>query len=178
MEIPELVRLGGMDYLLTKPVPSQFLTSFRGFSLYSLTDFILALTMIGYAMGHLSFHFTWPGLLLYLVMVIFGGAISYSMSCLVMTLAFILIRVDAVWTTFFEVGEFEKYPMGIYPPPWKIIFSITLPMIIVANFPAHFALGKLSVMEVIWFFTASIIIIYTSTRFWRYGLKKYQSASS
>lgn len=178
MEIPELVRLGDMDYLLTKPVPSQFLTTFRGFSWYSLTDLILALLMIGYAVGHINFHFTWTGLLIFLVMVIFGAAISYSMSCLVMTLSFILIKVDAVWTAFFEIGEFEKYPLGIYPPPWKLIFSITLPMIIVANFPAHFALGKLSAGQMVWFFLAGVILLFASNRFWQFGLQKYQSASS
>jgi ABC-2 type transport system permease protein len=178
MEIPELVRRGDMDYLLTKPVPSQFLTTFRGFSWYSLVDFILAVAMIGYAMVQIQFHFTWFGVAAYLIMVVFGAVISYSMSCLVMTLSFTFINVDAIWTAFFEMGEFEKYPMGIYPPPWKTIFSVTLPMIIVANFPAYFALGKLSIGQLVWFLAASFILIYASQRFWQHGLKKYQSASS
>jgi ABC-2 type transport system permease protein len=178
MEIPELVRRGDMDYLLTKPVPSQFLMTFRNFSWYSLVDLILAVAMIGYATVQMHFHFTWPGIIAYLIMIVFGAAISYAMSCLVMTLAFTLINVDAVWTAFFEIGEFERYPMGIYPPPWKIIFSVTLPMIIVANFPAYFALGKLSPVQLVWFFALSIILLYASHRFWQRGLRKYQSASS
>lgn len=178
MEIPELVRRGDLDYLLTKPVPTQFLITFRNFSWYSLVDFILAVAMIGYATVQMHFHFTWFGVTTYLVMVIFGAVISYSMSCLVMTLSFKLINVDAIWTAFFEMGEFEKYPMGIYPPPWKLIFSITLPMIIVANFPAYFALSKLSIGQLGWFGTASVILIYASRHFWRYGLRQYQSASS
>lgn len=178
MEIPELVRRGDMDYLLTKPVPSQFLTTFRGFSWYSLVDFLLAVAMIGYAIAHMGFHFTWLWVPGYIIMVIFGAAISYSMACLVLTLSFMLINVDAIWTAFFEIGELEKYPIGIYPPPWKTIFSITLPMIIVANFPAYFALGKLSLVQLVWFFAAGVILIFLSQRFWQFGLKRYQSASS
>lgn len=178
MEIPELVRRGDMDYLLTKPVPSQFLTTFRSFSWYSLVDLILGLAMIGYAMVHLNFHFTWSGVFIFIFMLTCGATISYSLSCIVMTLSFILIAVDAIWTVFFEIGEFERYPMGIYPSPWKMIFSITLPMIMVANFPAYFALGKLTVSQLIWFFIASVILFLVSQSFWQYGLKKYQSASS
>jgi ABC-2 type transport system permease protein len=132
MEIPELVRRGDMDYLLTKPVPSQFLTTFRSFSWYSLTDLVLALIMIGYSISHLNYHLTWTVLLMYTTMLILGAAISYCTACMVMSLAFVFIKVDAVWTAFFEIGEFEKYPMGIYPPPWKLIFTVTLPMVLVA----------------------------------------------
>jgi ABC-type uncharacterized transport system permease subunit len=51
-------------------------------------------------------------------------------------------------------------------------------MILIANFPAYFALGKLSLIEFIWFFAAGALLIYASHRFWRFGLKRYQSASS
>lgn len=178
MEIPELVRRGDMDYLLTKPVAPQFLTTFRNFNWFAIADLILALIMIGYALAKMKLLFTWPGVLVFLIMVVNGAAISYALSCLVMTLAFILISVDAIWTAFFEMGEFERYPMGIYPPPWKIVFSITLPMILVANYPAYFALGKLTAIQFIWFFLASGLLIFISHKFWRYGLKRYQSASS
>lgn len=178
MEIPELVRRGDMDYLLTKPVAPQFLTTFRSFNWFAITDLILAFLMIGYALIKMELHLTWYNALIFLLMAVNGAAISYALSSIVMTLSFILISVDAIWTAFFEMGEFERYPMGIYPPPWKVIFSITLPMILVANFPAYFALGKLSIVEILWFFCASCLLIFLSRKFWDYGLKKYQSASS
>jgi ABC-2 type transport system permease protein len=178
MEIPDLIRLGDMDYLLTKPVPSQFLTTFRSFSWYSMVDFILAVLMIGYAVARLQLQFSGYQLLTYGIMVIFGAGLSYSSSCLVMTLAFRFIAIDAIWTAFFELGEFERYPMGIYPPLWKLVLSVTLPQILVANFPAYFALGKLSSNELIWFFTATVLLVFISHRCWQAGLKGYQSASS
>lgn len=178
MEIPELIRKGDMDYLLTKPVPSQFLVTFRSFNWFSLTDLVLGVCMIVFALMKMQVTFSWYNLLFFAVMVVNGAAISYALSCLVITLAFITIAVDAVWAIFFEIGELEKYPMGIYPPPWKTIFAVTLPTILVANFPAYFGLGKLSVWELLWFFAASAALLFASHRFWQYGLKKYQSASS
>jgi ABC-2 type transport system permease protein len=65
MEIPELVRRGDMDFLLTKPVPPQFLTTFRSFSWFSLTDFILAIAMISYAAIHMNLELTWYNLLIH-----------------------------------------------------------------------------------------------------------------
>jgi ABC-2 type transport system permease protein len=178
MEIPDLVRKGDMDFILTKPVPSQFMTTFRRFSWFGLTDMALGLTMIIYAVVKIPLHFSWYNLLFFVVMVVTGAAISYAMSCLVMTLSFMLIAVDAVWATFFEIAEFERYPMSVYPPPWRTVFSVTLPMIMVANFPAFFGLGKLSPWQLVWFFLAGALLIYGSHRFWEFGLKRYQSASS
>lgn len=178
MEIPNLVRQGGMDFILTKPVPSQFLTSFRGFSWFALTDLVLGAAMIVFAMVKIPLSLSWYNCLFFLVMVVNGAAISYAMSCLVMTLSFMLINVDAVWAVFFEIGEFERHPMGVYPPAWRTLFSIFLPMILVANFPAYFGLGKLSILQLVWFFLAGVLLIYVSHRFWQYGLRKYQSASS
>lgn len=178
MEVPELVRKGDMDYLLTKPVPSQFLVTFRAFNWYSFTDFILGAAMIVFAIIKLQIPLSWYNLLFFGVMILNGAAISYALSCLVITLSFITIAVDAVWAVFFELGELERYPMGIYPPPWKMIFSVTLPTILVANFPAYFGLGKLTPLKLVWFFIASTALIFASHRFWQYGLKRYQSASS
>jgi ABC-2 type transport system permease protein len=178
MEIPELVRRGDMDFLLSKPVPSQFLTTFRSFSMFSLVDLAMAVLLISYALAHLNYPITWHTMLIYLVMACFGAAISYALSCMVMTLSFTLIAVDAIWTAFFEMGEFERYPMGIYPPPWKTVFSIILPTVMVANFPAYFALGKLTATQLAWFFSASVLLVLLSHKLWQQGLKRYQSASS
>lgn len=178
MGIPELVRRGDMDFLLTKPVPPQFLTTFREFSWYSFVDLLLALVMLGYAVSMLHLEFNFHNVAMYAVMILFGAAISYALAVMVMTLSFIFIAVDAIWTAFFEMGEFERYPMGIYPPPWKMLFTVTLPMVMVANFPAYFALGKLSAGQLLLFFGAGVVLLYLSHRFWQYGLKRYQSASS
>ncbi len=178
MEIPELVRRGDMDFMLSKPVPSQFLVTFRGFSWFSLTDFTLGLAMMIYAGVHLQLNLSWHQLLTMTVMIFNGAAISYSLSCLVMSLSFSMIAVDAIWTIFFEIGEFERYPMGIFPGPWRMIFTIVLPMVLVANFPAYFGLGKLTVIQLSWFFCVGILLLVLSHNFWQFSLKKYQSASS
>lgn len=178
MEIPELVRRGDMDFMLAKPVPSQFLTTFRAFSWFSLTDLTLGIAMIVFACLKLNFSLSWNNILIFTIMLFNGAAISYAMSCIVMTLSFTLINVDAVWTIFFELGEFERYPMGIYPPPWKFLFSIVLPVILVANYPAYFGLGKLTLGQCIWFFVFSTFLIWASHHLWQNGLKNYQSASS
>lgn len=178
MEIPELVRRGDMDYLLSKPVPSQFLVSFQRFSWYSLVDLVLGGLMIGYALHRIPLEWTWLNGVGYLVMVLVGAAISYALSTLVMTLSFMVIAVDALWTAYYELGEFERYPMGIYPNPWRSVFTVTLPMIMVANFPAYFALGRLSWLKLAWFLVAGAGLLYLSHRFWQFGLSRYQSASS
>jgi ABC-2 type transport system permease protein len=178
MEIPELIRNGDMDFLLAKPVSSQFFVTFRSFSWFAIFDFLVGLVIVIYTATQLQLSFTGLHILTYSLMVINGAAVSYAMSCLVMTLAFKMVAVDAVWTIFFELGEFERQPMGIYPPAWKMLFSIVIPQIMVANFPAYFGMGKLAPWQLVFFIGFGVLLVCLSHRFWQYALKKYQSASS
>ena len=56
--------------------------------------------------------------------------------------------------------------------------TVAIPMVLVANVPTHFALNRVSVLEVVWFVLVGAILVFASRRFWKFGLKCCQSASS
>ena len=178
LELPSAIKDGTMDLYLTKPVSSQFYATFRCPSVVAILDLGLGFVLIGVAMGSGEVNVplsAWPG---WLALVVAGTVISYSLGVIIMSLAFIVLSVNAVWTLYTEIGDVQRYPIGIYPQPWRTIFTVTLPMALVANVPAHFALNKASVFEVAWFVLAGAILVYASMRFWKFGLRRYQSASS
>ena len=55
---------------------------------------------------------------------------------------------------------------------------VAFPWSLVANVTTHFALNKVSVLEVVWFVLVGAILVFASRRFWKFGLKCCQSASS
>ncbi len=178
LELPNAIKDGTMDLYLTKPVSSQFYATFRYPSVVAILDLTLGFVLIGIAIGSGEVNVplsAWPG---WLALVVAGTTISYSLGVIIMSLAFIVLSVNAVWTLYTEIGDVQRYPIGIYPQPWRTIFTVTLPMVLVANVPAHFALGKVSLFELVWFAVAGAALVFASTRFWRFGLKRYQSASS
>jgi ABC-2 type transport system permease protein len=178
LELPAVIRDGTMDMFLTKPVSSQFYATFRSPSVVTFLDLSLgiALVAIAAASGELKLApFGWPG---WLALVVAGTTISYSAGVIIMSLSFIVLSVNAVWTLYTELGDAQRYPIGVFPQPWRTLFTITLPTLLVANVPAHFALNKASFLEVAWFVAIGGTLVFASTRFWKYGLKRYQSASS
>ncbi len=178
LSVPELIRKGDLDYILTKPVPSQFLATFRKVDFFSLTDFIVGIGILIYSSYKMNLEFSFYTVICFLVLVVAGKVITYALACLLITLSFIFIKIEAIFAIFEEIGQLQRYPMGIYTPPFRMIFSIIFPTIIIANFPAYFVLGKLSVIELAWLFIAGVFLLYACHRYWQYGLRKYQSASS
>lgn len=178
MEIPELIRGGDMDFMLIKPVSSQFLVTLRSFSWIAFIDILVGVLFICYAIIKIKLVFTLSNFIVYLAMLVNGALISYALACMVMTLSFSMVAVDSVLAIFNEFNEFSKTPMGVFPSSIRTVLSIFLPMLIVGNFPSYFGLGKLNLWQVLWFFAISIILVYLSHRFWQSNLKKYHSASS
>lgn len=178
LELPNAIKDGTLDLYLTKPVSSQFYATFRYPSVVAILDLALGFVLIGVAVASGGVRVPPSAWLGWSALVVAGTAISYSLGVIIMSLAFIVLSVSAVWTLSIEIGDVQRYPAGVFPQPWRTIFTVTLPMILVANVPAHFALSRVGVLEVVWFVAVGAALVFGSTRLWRFGLKRYQSASS
>jgi ABC-type uncharacterized transport system permease subunit len=88
------------------------------------------------------------------------------------------LSVNALWALYSDLTDVQRYPIGVFPQPWRTVFTVTLPVVLVANVPAHFALNRVGPLELAWFVAVSAAPVFASTRVWKYGLRRYQSASS
>lgn len=177
-DLPNAIRSGDMDHILAKPVSSQFYATFRAPNAAALIDLCLGLGMVAYAVGSGGLRVAptaWAG---WVALLVAGTAISYSVGVMVMSLAFVFLSVGAVWALYSEVGDIQRYPIGLYSQPWRTVLTVTLPVVLVANVPAHLALGKIGPLEVVWFVVLSMGLVFLSTRVWKWSLRRYQSASS
>ncbi|MEM6330901.1 MAG: ABC-2 family transporter protein, partial [Planctomycetota bacterium] len=77
-ELSEMVRTGGLDFALLKPIDTQFLVSLRKSSWSSLGNFLVALCLIAYAVPQLAEPPSLLSWLLYPVYVACGILIMYS----------------------------------------------------------------------------------------------------
>src|SRR5262249_16787854 len=107
-KLPDYVRTGNMDFMLLKPLSSQFLVSFRYFNVWRAPDAIVGSALLGYGMlntGGLS-----PAsLLLAAVMLLAGAVTTYAIWCLLTTTAFWWVRVNnmmELFNAFFVAGRF------------------------------------------------------------------------
>ncbi len=146
-EFSELIRTGGLDFAMLKPIDTQFLISLRKVSWSSLSNLLLGIVLLVISLAHLTsraenpWRFEPSMLLLYPLYVACGVAILYSlMICLAATSVW-LGRNQTLYDFWFYITNFSRYPMEIYARGWGLpllfIFTFVIPVLVVVNVPAR-----------------------------------------
>lgn len=174
-----LIREGGIDGILLKPIDSQFMISFfRGDPedfFRMITGFFLVMFAAQNTIGFEIFH-----LLLFLLLLFNGIIMLYSFNLAIRCVSFWIIDGSGLWLLMERVAGNSQYPTDIYYH--KIvrgIFTFIVPLAFVATVPAKiltnvsidFKLVALSCVVAVVFFVCS-------RRFWLFSLRRYSSASS
>jgi ABC-2 type transport system permease protein len=146
-EFSELIRTGGLDFALLKPIDTQFLVSFRKVEWSGLSNLLVAFGLLAYGLSHLATRSTHPWelqpvtWLLYPLYVLCGVLILYSlMTCLAATSIW-LGRNQTLYDFWFYITNFSRYPMEIYQHGWGLplwfAFTFVVPVLVVVNVPAR-----------------------------------------
>ncbi len=176
--ISEYVRMGTLDYILTKPVDNQFLISLRHIGVYNWGDPLLGLGLVVYALWQLG---RAPGLgeiALFVVLVVAAMLLLYSFNLLLQTTTIWLVnveRVDALVMGFLETGRF---PISFYRGWVRTVLTVIIPVAFMTTFPAQALLGRLE-----WWLAAvavglAVFSFVLASVFWRFALRYYTGASS
>jgi ABC-2 type transport system permease protein len=178
IELPESIRTGNMDFFLIKPINSQFLISTRFIDLGAITNIFIGFILVGYSWMHLSYPLTISSLLIYLVLILNGMVIYYSIMFMLMTISFWTIRGEGMISVYFQSTNFARQPAEIYRGMLKLFLTFVFPMLVVVNFPVKAILNLLSGWMVVYGLIAGLVLLYASHKFWSYAVKDYRSASS
>lgn len=175
---PEMVRLGTLDFVVTKPVNPQFLVSARYVKLDSFGNVAGAAAVVSYGLLLGAALPTVAGVASYLYLCACGLAIYYSIYLLLLTTAFWFVRVENLAVLADMVFHVGRYPIDIFRGWTRRFFVYVVPIAFIASFPARALFGKL---EPHWLGLAALFavgLLVASSLFWNHGLRSYSSASS
>jgi len=140
-EFSELIRTGKLDFVLLKPIDTQFAVSLERVEWSSLGNFVFGLCLMAYSLFRVEYL---PGLVeivLYPVYVACGVAILYSLMIALAASSVWLGRNQTLYDFWFYITNFARYPMEIYSGPVGLplrrIFTFVIPVLIVINVPAR-----------------------------------------
>lgn len=146
-ELSELIRTGGLDFALLKPIDTQFLVSLQRVDWSSLANFLFAGSLLTYSLVKIG---TFPSpiaLLLYGTYLICGIGIFYSLMVSLAATSIWLGRNQTLYDFWFYITNFSRYPMEIYAGPigrpLQLGFTFILPVLLVVNIPARFLVRPL-----------------------------------
>jgi ABC-2 type transport system permease protein len=146
-EFSELIRTGGLDFALLKPIDTQFLISFQKVDWSSLANFALAVLLLGYSVWRLVTRPDNPLTIAPAMVVLYpfylacGAAILYSLMIVLAATSIWLGRNQSLYDFWFYITNFSRYPMEIYSGglggPLRIVFTYLIPVLVVVNVPAR-----------------------------------------
>ncbi|WP_144701361.1 ABC transporter permease [Fictibacillus phosphorivorans] len=173
---------GEFDSLLIRPVSPLSLLLTKNIDLSRIGGtiqgvLILVISIIGLKLNNVELFL----LLIYLPVTIFSGlVICFSLGLITATIAFWTQRIKDFQTfTLYAPFNAANYPMNIYPGWLKIIFFTVIPVGFMNYTPILFLLNKggdlwnLALPPLV-----SIIFLFISLRFWKFGIRHYHSTGS
>lgn len=182
----ELIRTGNLDFILLKPIDTQFLVSFEKVQIAHLNQILLAGCLLGYAIHSSGTTITAANVAMYLLLILTGVAFFYS---LMITLASTTIwfgRNQGLYDFWFYITIFARYPRSIYSSGsifgevLMFAFSYVLPILLVVTVPARVLLDM--ALQPNWLifvaFAATLVSLFISRAVFHTALRSYRSASS
>jgi ABC-2 type transport system permease protein len=170
------IQNGTLDFVLLKPINSQFWLSFHSFSLWGVPDLLFGLAIIFYAGSLLQI-----GIGAYLfaaIPLIFGVIIMYSL--------WFMLGATSIWfTKIYNMTEVLKgllaagrFPIGAYPATYRFFFTFVVPVTFLTTVPAETLLGRGNPLWVAGGGCLATVLLILSSRVWQFALRFYTSASS
>ena len=169
---------GELDFILLKPIKSQFMVSFRFVKSYALVSlFILLAILIRLVMAYPeSIGIT--NVTVFIFSFLMGITLLYSVEFIISSSCFWFKNFSvAGWLTH-EIIKFSTRPDSIYTGLLrKVLFSF-VPMILIASIPTRMLLYGPHIQYLFWQFIITAVFFISTGLIWKRGLICYESASS
>ncbi|HET8681164.1 MAG TPA: ABC-2 family transporter protein [Micromonosporaceae bacterium] len=173
--IGELVRTGSLDFLLLKPVSSQFMVTFRQVSVYNLADPVIGVA-VALALAGGGGHLTASRLPAFAVLLGFGFLALHSLA--------LLLHSATVWITSSTGAdnllkgslEVARIPLDFYPGPLRIVLMTVLPVGLATTVPARALVGRVGWLDGLATVGLVVLLFVLASHVWRRALESYTSA--
>ncbi len=114
MQVVEHVRKGTLDFVLIKPADAQLLVSFAKIEPWRVVDLVGAGLIFAYAFRRIGHAPTWGQVLLAAVLLCAAVLVLYSIAILVVSIAFIAVRVDNLLYLFQSIFDGARWPSSVF----------------------------------------------------------------
>lgn len=185
----ELIRSGNLDFVLLKPIDTQFLVSCEKIEVAMVNQILLAGGLLGWALTVIGQPITFSQVVIYGVFILSGVMFFYGLMIAVASTSIWFGRNTGLYDFWFYITSFARYPRSIWNgvDPSRLeageviqgVFTWALPILLVITVPAQAITGLLSDWTLaIVALSASVIGLGVSRLVFNASLRSYRSASS
>ncbi|MBI1371848.1 MAG: ABC transporter permease [Phycisphaera sp.] len=174
--IVQHVQDGTLDFILLKPIDSQFWLSTRNFSAWGLPNVAYGLIVLMWAGRALDLNVSQYAMAI--LPLVLGLIVLYSAWFTLGATSIWFVEVHNVTHVLHALLEAGRYPLTAYPVIYQFFFTFVVPVAFMTTVPAWVMMGEHAVTWVAGGAAFAFGAFVFSRIFWRFALRYYTSASS
>ena len=172
------VQEGTLDFVLLKPIDSQFWLSLRTVSAAGVPEMVLGVVlMVGAALqerGSLN-----PAAVLLMAAMLMAAALTlYALWFVLATTSIWFVKTWNATEVLRAVLTAGRYPVAAFPPALRTLFTLVLPVAFLTTVPAEALLERATAPWIGGSVAVACGALAISRAFWQLALRFYTSASS
>ena len=172
------IHRGTLDFMLIKPVDTQFLVSAWEIEFWKLLDLLLGAGVVGFAIAQLG-SVIGPGqALTFGLMLLCGSLIVYSFWLLLTSSAFWFVQIWGILELFQSIYQAGRWPITIYPAWLRLSLTFLVPVAFAVTIPAQALTDRLSWPTLVLTLVLAVFFLSISRLVWKSGIKRYSGASA
>lgn len=172
------VQNGTLDFVLLKPIDSQFWLSLRTFSPWGLPGMVMGAGLILVAALRAGAVLGPDTVAATAVLLLASAAILYSLWFVIAATSIWFVKVWNATEVLRSALVAGRYPVAAYPAALRTFFTLVLPVAFLTTVPAEAILGTGSGRWLLASLAVAAASLAFSRWFWGFALRFYTSASS
>jgi ABC-2 type transport system permease protein len=170
------IRQGTLDFILLKPADSQFLVSTARFQLWRVSGLLHAGVVFGVAFYQIGHGPPVSGVFIALALLVIATMLLYSLWILIVSTAFIVVKVDNLTYLFTSIFDAARWPSSVFRGAMKFIFTFVVPLTVMTTFPAQALLDRLEWQTLAFSVLGSLLFVAAARAVWLRSIRFYTSA--
>lgn len=174
----EYVRMGTLDFLLTKPVSSQFMVSLRHVGVYNWLDPLLGWGLVLFGLIRRDEPVSWTSVFAFASLTVAGGLVLYSLALAIQCLAVWTIGGEGLDDVVEGIVEAGRFPVQMYRGIFRTVLTFFIPVALLTTVPAEAILGRGSTGVLVVSCSIAALLLFATSRLWVWSLRHYTGASA
>lgn len=171
----ELLHDGQYDYILTRPVNTVFLTSFRIIDFFDMLPLFGTLTMLVWYI--IVAHTPLLTVFGYVVLIVAAYFILFGLALILSAINFWTLIQTGVGRLYESIGRLNRFPLDVLPKFWRVALFYVVPVAVAGNIPAKFLIGTWSWWQLLYIVVFAAAIFMFAVKFWYHALRHYSSVA-
>ena len=170
------INSGELDQILLKPLPAGFSVSFKTVDLSGIVQVLIGIGIVWWGCKKTARTITILSFVVYLIQIICGVLIVYGMFFSLMYTAFWFKKTQGLESIHYSTYDFRSFPAEIYPLKIRFVFTLIIPLTLVANPAAKTLIFGTTIIEVTSSIATAFVWIGISSITLLRGLQRYRGS--